>query len=268
MGCTSSYHAATGLGVSDTKMAAQYLIRFDDICPTLNWSIWEHVEHILLDCDVKPILAVVPDNQDPKLKVGEPNPNFWDHVRNWQQRGWTLGLHGYQHRYVTDRGGLMGINQRSEFSGLSCSEQESKLRQALNIFEREGVKPSLWIAPAHSFDGETLSVLRRLGIAQLSDGFSLYPHRDDHGTVWVPQQLWRFRKMPFGLWTVCMHFNGWNSGDILRFETDLRQFSGALTDWNSVISRYQHRRRSSVDVAFWQIYRRALKARQWLVGKN
>lgn len=245
-------------------MKALYLVRFDDICPTMNWSVWERVEEVLADCGTKPILAVVPDNQDPKLKVAEPHPRFWDCVRAWQERGWTIGLHGYQHRYVTGDGGLMGINKRSEFSGLSASEQQSKLQQALNIFAQERVQPALWVAPAHSFDSVTLEALGQLGIRHVSDGFSLYPHVDAKGMMWVPQQLWRFRRMPLGLWTVCLHFNSWNSAHVARFRSWIQEFSVMLTDWDTVVSRYQHRKRSPLDSLFWHSYHAALKARQWL----
>ena len=245
-------------------MGAQYLIRFDDICPTMNWAVWNEVEQILQDCHVKPILAVIPDNQDPKLKAGEPNPSFWERVRTWQGCGWTIGLHGYQHRYVTNHAGLMGIRERSEFSGLNSFEQRAKLRQALNVFDREGVKPVLWIAPGHSFDTMTLNVLQSLGILHVSDGFALYPYLDGEGMMWVPQQLWRFRRLPFGLWTVCLHVNSWTSADVTRFRSSLREFAAAITDWISVISQYQHRQRSPIDSAFCQIYRTALKTRQWL----
>lgn len=245
-------------------MGALYLIRFDDICPTMNWFIWEQVEEILVSCGAKPILAVVPDNRDPKLKVAEPNPKFWQRVRTWQDRGWTIGLHGFQHRYVTKQGGLVGINKKSEFSGLTSLEQESKLRQGLNVLEQEGIKTALWIAPGHSFDAVTLDSLRALGILHVSDGFSLYPHLDSTGMMWVPQQLWRFRKMPLGVWTVCLHVNPWTSVEVARFRSDLREFAAVLTDWPSVISTYQHRRRSVIDSAFGQIYGIALKSRRWL----
>ncbi len=51
-------------------MKARYLIRFDDICPTMNWTIWEQVEQVLRTYHVQPILAVVPDNQDPRATGG------------------------------------------------------------------------------------------------------------------------------------------------------------------------------------------------------
>src|SRR5215472_8164987 len=99
-------------------MGARYLIRFDDICPTMNWVIWERVEKILVSTGIKPILAVVPDNQDPRLRAAEPNLDFWNKVRGWQSRGWTIGLHGYQHLASTRDGGVLKINKWGEFSGL------------------------------------------------------------------------------------------------------------------------------------------------------
>src|SRR6478672_6653645 len=98
-------------------MDAQYLIRFDDLCPTMNWQVWAEIETILLESRVSPILAVVPDNRDTALMVGPPRSDFWVEVRRWQQRGWTIGMHGYQHTYVTEEAGIVGIWPRSEFAG-------------------------------------------------------------------------------------------------------------------------------------------------------
>ena len=61
----------------------RYLLRFDDICPTMNWAIWDKVEEGLRRHDVRPILAVVPDNHDSKLRIDPPRADFWDRVRQW-----------------------------------------------------------------------------------------------------------------------------------------------------------------------------------------
>src|SRR5712664_3650155 len=247
---------------------AQYLIRFDDICPTMNWSVWRQVEEILVQFEVKPILAVIPDNQDEKLRVCELNNGFWDEVRGWQARGWTIGLHGFQHLYTTRDGGLIGINKYSEFSGLSYAEQESKIRQALDIFQRECVVPDLWVAPGHSFDRTTIRVLFELGIRRLSDGFSLYPHLDCDGMMWVPQQLWRLRKMPFGLWTVCLHLNPWTGEDVARFRFEVQKFVAGLTDCSSVVATYPDRRSNALDPIFFRVYQASVKGRKWLRKRN
>src|ERR1700676_5179596 len=82
--------------VRKRAMSVKFLLRFDDICPTMDWKIWNEVETILVEEGIKPILAVIPDNQDETLHDAEPNRHFWDRVRSWQTRGWTIGLHGYQ----------------------------------------------------------------------------------------------------------------------------------------------------------------------------
>jgi predicted deacetylase len=230
----------------------------------MNWDIWAQVENTLLELGVKPVMAVVPDNHDEKLKICAPDHCFWDKVRNWQGRGWTIGLHGYQHLYVTRDAGLLGVNRSSEFSGLSYAEQKSKLRQALDIFNRERVIADLWVAPGHSFDKTTIQVLFELGIQRLSDGFSLYPYLDSGGMMWVPQQLWRFRKMPFGLWTVCLHLNSWTAAEVPRFRSELSKFAGALTDWPSTIAAYQSRKHNILDTLFSGTYQIALRGRRWL----
>ena len=250
--------------LNTTLMSARYLLRFDDCCPTMNWDVWAQVENILLELGVKPILAVVPDNHDEKLKVCESDHAFWDKVRGWQSRGWTIGLHGYQHLYVTGDGGVMGLNRSSEFSGLSYAEQRSKLWQALDIFNRERVIPDVWVAPGHSFDKTTMQVLFDLGIQHLSDGFSLYPYLDSDGMMWVPQQLWRFRRMPFGLWTVCLHLNPWTAAEVSRFRSELSKFAGGLTDWPSAVAAYQGRKRNTLDRLFSRTYGIAVKGRRWL----
>jgi len=39
-------------------------------------------------------MAVIPDNRDRELMVSAPGvDDFWNSVRSWQKRGWTVGLH-------------------------------------------------------------------------------------------------------------------------------------------------------------------------------
>src|SRR5215471_9078010 len=99
-------------------MNATYLVRIDDVCPTMNWAVWPAIEAILVQNGVKPLLAVIPDNHDHLLNSCAAGKNFWNQVRSWRDRGWSIGLHGYQHRYVTRDSGIMGINRSSEFAGL------------------------------------------------------------------------------------------------------------------------------------------------------
>ncbi len=219
----------------------------------MNWTIWEKIESELSRRGIKPILAVVPDNQDAKLMVGEARENFWECVRRWQHIGWTIGLHGYQHRYVTQQSGIVGLNARSEFAGLLALEQENKLRQGLAIFERERVHADTWIAPAHSFDLATLQSLRLLGIRVISDGFHVLPYVDADGMQWVPQQLWQFVLKSYGVWTICYHHNSWSSADLDQFRMDLDRYAKQISSMQQIVEQYQHRQMGLLDVLAWRI---------------
>jgi predicted deacetylase len=261
----------SGAGVPEEDsilMSVRFLLRFDDICPTMDWKRWENVEKILIEENIQPILAVIPDNQDETLHESEPNERFWDRVRAWQTLGWTIALHGYQHRYVTQDAGILGLRNYSEFAGLPLNEQHAKLAKGLEIFRAQGVRPKLWIAPAHSFDLNTIQALASLGIRAISDGFALYPHRDSRGTLWIPQQLGRLRRVPWGVWTVCIHLQDPEYADLANLRRIIRKLRNRTTSFPEVATTYTKRRRSWLDSAFAALLnfaihaKRALKAAQ------
>ena len=230
-----------------------YLLRFDDICPTMNWTVWDKVEAILISNRILPILAVVPDSQDINLVIDPACADFWERVRRWQNMGFSIAIHGYQHRYVNDNAGLMRLTYQSEFAGLSREEQEIKLRKGLEIFTANGVSADAWVAPAHSFDSITVAVLADLGISVISDGLWHWPFTDIHGTTWIPQQLWSFVPKTSGIWTVCCHHNKWTDQNIIDFENNLQVYADKMTDMASVINLFSGRTLTFTDrwVAFY-----------------
>jgi predicted deacetylase len=249
-------------------MPAQYLLRFDDLCPTTNWAVWNRVEALLDQYSIQPLVAVVPDNRDPLLQCAAPDPAFWQRVRAWQQRGWTIALHGYQHLYVTRHSGLVGRNRYSEFAGLPGAEQRRKLQAGLAIFQTEGVRADCWIAPAHSFDRTTVSLLLEAGINCISDGYALRPYRCQQGAFWVPQQIANFRHLPAGVWTFCLHPNGWTDSDIHSFEMFLAQYSPLITNLSRIEAQYSNRRASMADRGMAQLIRTARNLRSLLTSRQ
>lgn len=219
----------------------RYLLRFDDICPTMNWKVWEAIEGQLLIHRVRPILAVVPDNRDPNLKIDPPRADFWDRVRQWQAMGFTIALHGYQHVYVNNNPGIMRLTYQSEFAGLPHHEQEIKLRRALAIFAEHGVRADAWVAPSHSFDHNTVSILADLGVQVISDGLWPWPFTDGQRVTWVPQQIWTFRPKRAGVWTVCQHHNAWSARETEQFAQLLAAYASKMTDVPSVLQAYAGR---------------------------
>jgi hypothetical protein len=216
----------------------------------MNWRIWGLLEADLCELGIKPIVAVVPDNRDKHLMVTPQGVgDFWSRVRSWQERGWTIGLHGYQHRYMTDVAGRYGTVGRSEFAGLPYEIQEIKLRNAMRIFREQKVSPELWVAPAHSFDASTVAILSKLGVRIISDGYAIYPYQDADGITWIPQQLGRFHRLPFGVWTICCHFNRWTEHDTDRFRSDLRRYRHSLASVGDVLKSFRERRRNWLDLS-------------------
>lgn len=246
-------------------MSARYLVRFDDICPTMDWDAWARIEPVLQAHAVKPIMAVVPDNRDPHLVAGAQAADFWARVRRWQAQGWTIALHGHQHLYSTRDPGLVGINPFSEFAGLPEAAQRDKLQRALAVFACEGVRADAWVAPGHSFDALTVKLLLEAGIDVVSDGLYGRPLRH-LGALWVPQQLWRFRPMPAGLWTVCYHCNGFGAAATDGFARDIRRYAARIVSLADACAAPHVATRSGLDVAFAAVWRGALRLKRLRAG--
>ena len=225
-----------------TPKTAKYLLRFDDLCPTMNWKVWSEIEAALVEDQIKPILAVVPDNRDPKLHVDAPAEDFWGRVQQWQARGWTIGLHGFQHRYIGEHAGIVTPKKKTEFAGLPAAEQEEKLRRGVEIFEQHGIEPRVWIAPSNSFDHTTVALLRRFDIRILCDGQFRFPFVCRRNVFWIPHQIFHFRPAPPGVWTVCFHHNHWTDADLEQFRADLRRFRADLWSLDEVMKVWGSRR--------------------------
>ena len=240
-----------------------YLVRFDDVCPTMDWESWAKVEKVLVSEGIKPIMAVVPDNRDEKLIAGEYDKYFWSKVRSWKKMGWSIAIHGYQHLYQTDDSGLLGLNKYSEFSGLSYEQQSKKLQKALKIFESHDVKPNLWVAPAHSFDKVTVRVLSDLGIEVISDGFFKRPVKYMN-MIWIPQQLWKFRHVRSGIWTVCYHVNGMKKEELERICSDLNQYNESIISLDYVLKNTSINSFTILDNVFSKVWVRLIKLKRIL----
>lgn len=244
-------------------MSGQFLLRFDDICPTMAWPMWDRIEAGLLARGIRPIVAVVPDNADEKLVAGPANADFWDRARTWQQAGWSIGLHGYRHRYETSDPGIVGLQAKSEFAGVEAGEQRRRIAAGLGRLRSEGLEPTVWVAPSHSFDQATVAALAAEGLRTISDGLRLFPHRDKHGVTWVPQQIWRFRPRPVGVWTVCFHHNRWTDGDVDDLLAACDRYRTRIVDLPWAVDRARPARPGDITPSTW---RAALKLKQHVAG--
>ncbi len=213
----------------------QYLIRLDDFCPTMLQHRRERFLSILTHHGVSPILAVVPDNQDPDLNRQTPDPEFWNRMRSLQAAGATIAMHGYRHLCASHGRSLLGLHGETEFAGVDPSLQRQWIRYGLAILRRQGLQPRLFVAPRHGFDRHTLRALAAEGLAVLSDGFARRPFTQ-YEILWIPQQLWEPVAQKTGLWTICLHTNTASPGLEDSLERFLAEHQGHLTCFDQVIS--------------------------------
>jgi len=207
----------------------RYVFRMDDACPWMEHAKWDSLEAIFDRYGVKPVVAVVPDCQDPGLRQSAEDPAFWDKARRWQAKGWDIALHGFDHVYRGENRGLVPLNARTEFAGQSEEIQRQKIRDGWKILLEKGLNPTVWIAPAHTFDKTTLKcLLEETTIRIVSDGLSNRPFRR-FGFSWVPQQIWAPRGCPAGLWTICLHPNTMGEDMPARVEAFLKARAAEVT---------------------------------------
>lgn len=201
-----------------------YVIRLDDASDYNNLSNWNRMEKILNSYSIKPIVGVIPNNQDPSMvKAYKKNNDFWKKVKQWQNSGWIIAMHGYNHVYITDDGGINPIQKRSEFAGVSLKKQEDKIKNGIEIFKSKGIIPDAFFAPSHTFDENTLLALKKNSdIRIISDTIAndIYFENDFY---FLPQQSGRVRKLPFKFVTFCYHPNTMRDNDFDELENFIKE---------------------------------------------
>lgn len=213
----------------------QYLIRLDDFCPTMLQHRRERFLSILARYNVSPIVAVVPDNQDPDLNRQTSDPEFWIRMGSLQAAGATIAMHGYRHLCASRGRSLLGLHEETEFAGVDPSLQQQWIRSGLAILRREGLEPRLFVAPRHGFDRHTLYALAEEGLSVLSDGFARRPFTRDE-VIWIPQQLWEPVAKETGLWTICLHTNTASASLEERLDRFLADNAKHFTNFDQVIA--------------------------------
>ena len=189
-------------------MANKYLIRLDDACPTMDGTKWQRMFDILDRYGVRPMVGIIPHNEDPKQEIDAPDEEFWNKAKLWQQKGYAIALHGYNHCYISDKG-LEGLNPlwaRSEFAGVPYDLQKQKIRDGFEILSSHEVKPKYFFAPSHTFDENTLKALKECtDIRIISDTIATKPYRKGD-FVFLPQLGGHCTEMKInGIWTFCLH---------------------------------------------------------------
>lgn len=238
--------AQQSVGTREQEVYMKIAVRMDDITPGMDWEKFRRFEKILDTYRIQPLIGVVPDNRDKDLRKvpvdKEEELYFWEQVKEWQKKGWNIALHGFQHVYTEKKGGCFPLNRFSEFAGLSFQRQKKMLEAGDGIFAAHGIETDIFMAPAHSYDRNTLRALKELGYTKITDGFGLRPYEKGGITFYpISFRLNSSLKRKKGVTTVVIHTNTMEDSDFERcrglFETKKMISYGEYLKWPVVRRR-------------------------------
>tara|TARA_B100001029_G_C14994441_1_gene414089 strand:- start:91 stop:861 length:771 start_codon:yes stop_codon:yes gene_type:complete len=201
------------------KLSPKLLLRFDDISENMNWKFMDKCELLFDKYNIRPLIGVIPNNQDSQLKSWPSKENFWDKVRSWQKKGWEISMHGYNHIYRSNTHGkdYFGYGGKSEFYGESYDHQCKKIKLGLKKFSDEKIKIRSFFAPNHTYDLNTFKSLDEHKIKYVIDGYGLYPYKK-FNLVFIPQLFYNLKILPLGYQSTQIHLNTWSEKDLIQFE--------------------------------------------------
>lgn len=215
-----------------------YLLRLDDASEYLDIEKWNKIEEILDVYEIKPIVGIIPDNEDKELiSKNKKDSFFWEKARKWQSKGWIIALHGYNHVYITSEGGVNPINNRSEFAGVSLNIQRQKIRDGINIFKNNNLNAEVFFAPFHTYDINTLEALKTesdIRIVCDTVANDIYKEKDFY---FIPQQSGTVRRLPFKVVTFCYHPNNMSEYDFKKLENFIKKNKFKFKNLSSILLR-------------------------------
>lgn len=195
-------------------------VRMDDITPDMDWESFNAFTKLFDTYGIRPLLGIVPDNRDPKLKVDAVDPAFFEKMKELQKEGYVLAMHGCHHVYATKKGGLFPLNPQSEFAGRPYEEQKQLLEEGKMLLEKQGIHTGIFMAPGHTFDRNTEKALAQLGFSHVTDGFGRRPYRRG-SMIYLPISF--LRRFCFsereGITTLVIHANHSTEKELAGYET-------------------------------------------------
>lgn len=211
-------------------------IRMDDITPDMDWAKFLRFKELCDLYQVKPLIGVVPDNQDELLHIDEAREDFWEYILQLQREGWIIAQHGSEHIYKTKKMGCFPLNRLSEFAGLDYKEQFASLKKGVEILKSHGIETDFFMAPAHSYDQNTLRALKALGFQKITDGFGELPYMWKGMTFYpISYKQSSSLKKEKGYTTFVVHANTMNETDFVRYEKLFAQYREKLISYKDYL---------------------------------
>ena len=200
-------------------LKCRLIVRIDDVAPNMNWNMMKKVKHIFQKNNIKPVIGVIPKNEDDELKnYPKCEFNFWEEIKDLKNLGWEIAMHGYQHLYEFDcKKDYLGLGGKTEFANLPYETQLQRISLGLDIFRQHNIDIKSFFAPNHTFDKNTIKACKTLGIRAIVDGYGIAPYHED-GVLFFPQLFYRLFALPFGFQTLQIHLNYFSEKDFENFE--------------------------------------------------
>lgn len=230
-----------------------YLLRLDDASEYMDAKKWDRIEELLDKYNVKPIVGIIPECRDPKYyNVYKKDEFFWKKALLWQDKGWIIAQHGYQHIYCSNDGGINPYVKKSEFAGLAFEEQKEKIQKGNDILRSYGIHPKVFFAPSHTFDGNTLKAIYECtDIRIISDTLAcdIYKHNNFY---FIPMQTSIVRNVPFRVSTFCYHPNTMDEASFAKLEAFIKKNRKRFLDFDRIVLK--NRKRSFFDDVLRYLY--------------
>ena len=221
-----------------------FLIRLDDIAKNMNWDLMDQATNLFDKFNIKPILGVIPNNNDPELlSYPKKNIDFWEQVRAWKKKGWEIAMHGNNHvydKFCKKKEDYLCHGGNTEFSGHTFQNQLDKIKSGLNKFKNEKLKIRVFFAPNHTFDNNTLLALEECGITEIVDGYGLMPY-EENNIKFVPQLFYKIYPLPFGIQTFQIHLNYYKQKDFDILKKFIELNSKKIISYDEAISKISNR---------------------------
>lgn len=208
----------------------------DDITPDMNWENFRFFQELFEKTGITPLLGIVPECRDEKLHCGERRENFYEVMRELQVKGYSFAIHGCYHLYTTKKGGLFPLNNISEFAGIPYEKQKEMLAFGKAKLKEQGIDTELFMAPAHSYDSNTLRALRELGITRVTDGFGKAPYTYKGLTFYpISFLLSRSLKQKDGVTTLVLHANTVTEADKKRYQRIFDEYGKNMISYSEYL---------------------------------
>ena len=232
------------------------IIRLDDASEKMNLENWSRIEKILDKYSNKPIVGIIPENKDPDFQQYPENEQFLTLVKNWEKKNWYIAMHGYNHIFETNDGGLNPVNKKSEFAGLDLDTQKKKIKDGYETLFNKGIRPKIFFAPAHTFDNNTIEALRQeTDIRIISDTIANNIYFKDN-FYYIPQQSGKCRNLPFKTITFCYHPNNMRKTDFDELDTFIQL---NRKNFNDIVLKKRKRNLYDVFLAYLYLKKRRNK---------